>query len=358
MKRLSFAVIGAGAGGTLMSIILKEKGYTVKLMDKDAKKVEALNGLEFLKATGKTEAQAKPDLITADAAECVKDADFIMVCTTTDAHNDVAEAIAASITDSQTIILNPGHTGGVLNFRKALDRSGSAAKPVICEASDLMFACRTMETGHTFHSGIKAKVKLASIPAKNAAVVAEALKDIFPCFVPAENVLETGFGGGGGMLHSIPCVMNANKVELKQPFDYYIEGLTPGICRIIDEADRERVAVCAALGINAEPLLPHLKSMYGLEPDNLYDAIQSCVPYKGIKSPADTNHRFFQEDTLCDLVPTSSIGKLLGVPTPAIDAVILLESLMLGRDFASDGRTAEKLGLAGKTKEEILEMVK
>ena len=121
MKRLSFAVIGAGAGGTLMSIILKEKGYTVKLMDKDAKKVEALNGLEFLKATGKTEAQAKPDLITADAAECVKDADFIMVCTTTDAHNDVAEAIAASITDSQTIILNPGHTGGVLNFRKACD---------------------------------------------------------------------------------------------------------------------------------------------------------------------------------------------------------------------------------------------
>ena len=105
----------------------------------------------------------------------------------------------------------------------------------------MMFACRTMEIGHTFHSGIKAKVKLASVPSDKAFETAERLKEIFPCFVPVESILMTGFGGGGGMLHSIPCTLNMNKIELKQPFDYYIEGLTPGICKVIEKADAERV---------------------------------------------------------------------------------------------------------------------
>lgn len=358
MEALKFAVIGAGASGTLMSVILKDKGYSVKLMDSDRAKVETLQGLDTLKATGKTEAQAKPDLITADAAACISGTDIIMVCTTTDAHSDVARAIAKAVTEQQTVILNPGHLGGVLNFRSALAEAGCKVHPVICEASDMMFACRTMEVGHTFHSGVKAKIKLASIPAQNAEKTAARLKEIFPCYVPAGNVLETGLSGGSGMLHSIPCVMNINKIELRQPFDYYMEGLTPGICKVIEAADRERIAVCTALGVEVEPLLPHLKSVYGLEPDNLYDAIQSCVPYKGIKSPMNTNHRFMQEDTLCDLVPTASIGKMLGVPTPTIDMIIALESLLLGKDFAAEGRTVEKLGLAGKRKEEIFEMVR
>jgi opine dehydrogenase len=358
MKEFKFSVIGAGASGTLMAIILKNKGFLVNLMDKDQAKVEALKKCDVLKATGKTEATAKPDLITGDTVEAITGTDIIMVCTTTDAHAEVAEAIAKDVKADQIVILNPGHVGGVLNFKTALKNAGCAADPVVCEAADMMFACRTMEIGHTFHSGVKAKIKLASIPSENAAKVAELLKDVFPCYVPCESVLITGLSGGSGMLHSIPCVMNMNKIELKQNFDYYIEGLTPGICRIIEKADAERIAVTRALGLEIEPLLPHLKNVYHLEPDNLYDAIQSCEPYKGIKSPMNTNHRFMQEDTLCDLVPTASLGKMLGIPTPTIDMIIELESIMLNKDFVKEGRTVEKLGLAGKTKEEIFEMVK
>lgn len=357
MKPTKFAVIGAGASGTLMSIILKDKGCSVKLMDNNVEKVQALQQLDTLKATGKTNLQAKPDLITADTAECIADTQVIMVCTTTDAHEAVAAAIAGSVTQDQVIILNPGHLGGVLNFKNALARAGCQVYPVICEASDMMFACRTMEIGHTFHSGVKAKIKLASIPASDVGPVIEMLHDIFPCYVPASSVWETGLSGGSGMLHSIPCVMNINKIELKQPFDYYMEGLTPGICRVIEAADKERIAVCTALGVDVEPLLPHLKHVYGLTPDNLYDAIQSCEPYKGIKSPMTTSHRFLQEDTLCDLVPTASIGELVGVETPTIRMIIALESILLEKNFMKEGRTVEKLGLTGMSREEICKLV-
>ncbi|MDD5833471.1 MAG: NADP transhydrogenase subunit alpha, partial [Clostridiales bacterium] len=68
--------------------------------------------------------------------------------------------------------------------------------------------------------------------------------------------------------------------------------------------------------------------------------------------------RFMQEDTLSDLVPTASFGHMLGVPVPTIDMIIELESIMLGKDFKAEGRTVEKLGLAGRTPEEIRELVK
>ena len=356
MRNLKFAVIGAGAGGTLMAVQLKSKGFKVTLMDKNKEIVDKMNEIGYLKATGKTEAQVSVDLITTNIKDCIEDADIIMVCTTTDAHGEIAFQASPYLNDNQIVLLNPGHLGGTMEFLNSLKLAGCKAKPIVGEASDLMYACRTVEVGHTLHTGVKAKIKVASIPSENAAKICDVLKGIFDCFVPAKNVLETGLSGGS-LLHSIPCVMNMNKVELGESVDYYMEGLTPGICNIIESADLERRNVCKALGVDSPSLLSHLKEVYHLEPEGFYDAIQSCQPYKGIKSPKNSNHRFFQEDTLSNVVPTASLGKLLGVPTPTLDAIILLESEMTGKDFMKEGITVEKLGLAGKTVEEIYKML-
>lgn len=41
----------------------------------------------------------------------------------------------------------------------------------------------------------------------------------------------------------------------------------------------------------------------------------------------------------------SSIGRVIDVPTPNIDAVIIIASTILERDFFEDGLTVEELGL-------------
>ncbi len=43
----------------------------------------------------------------------------------------------------------------------------------------------------------------------------------------------------------------------------------------------------------------------------------------------------------------AEIGKLLGVRTPVMDALITLASTALGIDFRRDGLTLAKMGLAG-----------
>ena len=59
----------------------------------------------------------------------------------------------------------------------------------------------------------------------------------------------------------------------------------------------------------------------------------------------------------CGIVPLASIGRMMGVETPIMDAYINIASVVCGRDFRAEGRTAERLGLAGKTLEEIYEMI-
>ncbi len=49
----------------------------------------------------------------------------------------------------------------------------------------------------------------------------------------------------------------------------------------------------------------------------------------------------------------SALGAAASVPTPAIDAVILLAQTLAGRDFAGEARTLERMGLAGMDAEQI-----
>jgi len=48
---------------------------------------------------------------------------------------------------------------------------------------------------------------------------------------------------------------------------------------------------------------------------------------------------------------------MVGVPTPRIDAVIEVLSTMNGADYRSSGRTAERMGIAGFGRTDLLGFV-
>jgi opine dehydrogenase len=57
------------------------------------------------------------------------------------------------------------------------------------------------------------------------------------------------------------------------------------------------------------------------------------------------------------LVPIAELGRLAGVATPAIDALVYLASLAAGVDYAHEGLTLARLGLAGKSPAELASFV-
>ena len=62
------------------------------------------------------------------------------------------------------------------------------------------------------------------------------------------------------------------------------------------------------------------------------------------------------EDIPYSLVPAQALARIVGVPTPYIDVVIALAHNMLPGEI-DEGRTAEALGIAGMTKDEVLALV-
>jgi opine dehydrogenase len=155
------------------------------------------------------------------------------------------------------------------------------------------------------------------------------------------------------MMHPAPTLLNAGRIESRSPFEYYSEGVTPSLARVVERIDAERRAVARAMGVEVPSIKDFYAMSYGVSGKDLHDAIQQVRAYDGIKGPTSLNTRYLFEDIPTGLVPLSCLGRAMGVPTPAMDAVIELGSILLNRDFRKEGRSLEKLGLAGKSPEEI-----
>jgi opine dehydrogenase len=153
-------------------------------------------------------------------------------------------------------------------------------------------------------------------------------------------------------------MLNAGWIEERHgDFEYYHEGASPSVTKVLEALDKERVAVAAALGIGVLSAREWLYMAYGAAGSNLHEAMQANSGYGGIKAPNDLNHRYITEDVPMSLVPLASLGEQLGVPVTAMKAIIHLASLAHGRNYWVEGRTVEKLGLAGLSVREIRRVV-
>jgi len=140
--------------------------------------------------------------------------------------------------------------------------------------------------------------------------------------------------------------LNAGRIEsTRGDFQFYIEGVTPSVARVLEVLDRERVTVASALGIRARTALEWLKMAYDATGEDLHEAIHNQPGYYGIKAPAVLNHRYITEDVPMSLVPIASLGQQYGVSVRGIDAIIRLACIVHRTDYYRRGRTTENLGI-------------
>lgn len=357
MEKTRFAIIGAGNGGHAYAAHLTLLGFTASLYDIDPARVAAMLETGVIKASGAVQGEAKIPLITNNIGDAIKDADIIMVVVPAVYHGGLAQSMAEFLRDGQIIVVNPGATGGALEVKSVLAQANCPAKVILGETSTILYACRSPQPGEVIIGGLKVVVDLATIPSNQATRVAAMINMAFPQFRPVPNIIYTSINNVNAMMHPGPTLLNAGRVESMSPFFYYSEGVTPAVAKVVERLDAERLQIGKQLGANLISVDEWYTASYGVSGDCLYNKVQKVKAYEGIKGPTNINTRYIFEDIPTGLVPLSAIGKAVGVATPAMDSVIELCSTLLQRDFRSEGRSLERLGLAGKNREELIELL-
>jgi opine dehydrogenase len=262
--------------------------------------------------------------------------------------------LAPHLRDGQILVLNPGRTGGSLEVSRIIRERNPSAHLYVGEAQTLLYASRVTNPAQVHIFSIKNSVPVATLPGYHVADVLPVLRKALPQFVPGDNVLKTGLDNIGAVFHPAITVLNAGRIEdTHGDFEYYVEGVTPAVASVLEAVDQERVNVAGALGIRANTAREWLYLAYSAAGKTLLDSMRANPGYRGIQAPGTIHHRYISEDVPASLVPIASIGEMLGVPTPAIRAIIHLASVMHGVDYWKEGRTVETLGIKGMSVKDI-----
>jgi opine dehydrogenase len=180
------------------------------------------------------------------------------------------------------------------------------------------------------------------------------LKQIFPSFCAGSDVLATSLENIGAVFHPVLTILNASWIESTEGnFQYYLEGISPSVAKVLEAVDQERLAIAEALGARTVSAREWLYLSYQSPGMDLLTAIRNTTAYRGIMAPSTTRHRYIEEDVPMSLVPLESFGQMQGVATPTISMLINLANVMHGTDYRAKGRTISSMGIAGLSLQEL-----
>ncbi len=352
-----FCVVGAGNGGLAMAGHLALSGFSVHLFNRTAEKLLSIEDRRGIRLEGEIEGFARLDVVTSNPVEALAGVDVVMVVVPASGHRSLAKAIAPYLADGQVVVLNPGRTLGALEFEYALRMGGCEADVVVAEAQTLLYASRIAGPGRVRVFKIKETVSIAALPAWRTERVVHLLNRAFPHFVPANHVLETSIDNMGALLHPAPTLFNMARIEAGEDFEYYCQGITPRVVQVISQLDHERISLAKGFGIEVQTLQKWLQTAYGIEVEDLTQALAGNPGYQGIKAPTTMPTRYLTEDVPMGLVPMAALGAMLGVPMPVTNSLITLASVADGVDYRLIGRNLDRVGLSHYTPQDLLYLV-
>ena len=358
------AVIGAGLGGVAICAHMGRLGYRMRLHDLNGARLTALRTRGGIDVEGLVQGFAPLERVTTDITEAVDGAEVIIVCTGSTYHAEVARALAKLLRDGQTVLLIQGGTGGSLVVRRELQAAGATAQVDVAEMDNYPFSLGWPEPSRMRMTIVKRFIQIPALPAGRIGAVMARLRPAFPQAVAATNILSTGLNNMNAMLHVANMVANVGRLESTgSGYRFYAEGYTPSIVRLLEAADAERLAVAKAYGVNVPGVHDWLTRTYGFREPSLRETFHRLThdaagPYQWTPTPKSMEHKYIVEDVPCGLVAIAALGGAARVPTPVISGLIALAAALTRRDFVGEGRTLDRLGLAGCAVKDVLTIVR
>jgi len=391
-KNLPVAVLGAGAVGKTCAADCVLGGNTdVRLFELPeffeqnlkytAKTGITLGGIQKNQYGFKRSGKAFIHKLTSDIKEAVGGAKLIIIAIPSVAHDKFFEKLVPVLEDGQIIHIIPDNYGS-LKLRKKMRELGSDKKVIIGGWSSAPYGTRVEKEGGVQTSEMwlvyRAKtLRGAALPTKDQEVFLESSKYL-GCFdsitegdgaVGGETVLDIGFSNVNPVLHCPGTILGVGVMENfgriyggNDPKQYSI--YSHAYCNSIAEVQYafflEEVALAEAIGVGIAkyPKKNFFSRTSILGPEYMGD--DCIVPFEEqwqtgyTTGPFSIQDRYVTEDVPVGCHLYHELGLRYGVPTPVIDSMITLGSVMTGKDFYKTGLTLEDLGIGHLDKEALL----
>jgi opine dehydrogenase len=344
-------IIGAGAGGASAVAELAQTGHDVALWNRSSDTLAPFQwtgGIEYEGVLG--EGLVRPRVMTTDLRAALEGAEALVCTLPTFLHASVATALVeARIGDDVPIVLNPGHTGGALEFRAIFEAARRSAPPV-AEFSTLTYVARKLEPHRVTITGKAKEVRTAALPGDEAAL--KAASELFPSARAVRDVLASGLANANMVLHPPGVILGAAWIEATRgDFTFYVQGMTPGVERTMKALDEERMAVARAYGHELPTVIGEMQRIGTVEmeadPREYAAAIAAGAANRRIKAPGSLDHRYYREDFGHGLLPLLELAAIAGVHIPVAHALFRLAETVTGCRYREGGRTATAMGIAG-----------
>ena len=353
------AVLGAGSGGRMCAVDMALQGYETALFSRNDERIKAIRdrgGIEVLDIDSKPTGDfGKVACATSDIAAAVRGAQIILNPVPYFVCEEYARLVAPHLEEGQ-LVLYLGKGGASLAWAKVLKEMGIDKEVFLADCNTLPYGTSKIGEYQVRLENRTQNLIIATFPGKDIDTVIELVQTIYPAsngytLRRGQNAIDSILVDYNAITHTPPMICNAARIETAEP-DFHLFGKkenTPGVVRLIERIDRERMAIGEKLGLKQNTLEEEIR-MVKWNPNGedyvlpLYDAIHTHF-LEVCEGPFTLEARHLTEDIPYGLVTFSSLGKMLGVPTPVVDSVITLAEGLLNRDFWSMGRTVESLGI-------------
>lgn len=393
LKQSPVAVLGAGAVGKAIAADSVLAGNTVHLFDLPEFATTTLaqidktgitiapigqNNLFAFERSGK----AYMNLVTTDIQKAVAGAKLVLVTVPSVAHDRFFDLLVPVLEDGMIVHIIPDNFGS-LKLRKKMRELHCTKNIIIGGWSSAPYGSRLIREGGVLTPKIELKYRAitlrgASLPSTDQDAFLESSKAIgaFDAITQGQGVsggttvLDIGFSNVNPVLHVPGTILGASVMENwgrifgdsnKYSYSIYSHAYSESVAEVQYAFYLEQVALAEKIGVDLQryPKKNFLSRTSILGPEYMGD---DCIvpfdeqfPMAYGTGPFSIQDRYITEDIPVGCHLYHELGKKYHVPTPVIDSMITLGSVMTGHNFYDTGLTLADLDLAHLSGQEILD---
>ena len=299
---------------------------------------------------------SKPRVITTGLADAVAGAEILFLDIEPSEVEAKISMLVPHLESGQVVHINNHGYWAALRSWPILSAAGR--KDVVITESTVPISTVQYADGVVTAKWLRRRFQAAAFPAAHSSAALARLKSAYPSVQAAVNVLDTGFANLNMLVHPAMALLNVGWFDRAQAerdkVCFYGTGNTAHTGRLAAAHDIERRPVCEAFRVPWTSVCDYLRSYYDVQGADYCELIQGCSYYRSLSPHApEIWQRWLSIDIPQAHVPFVELAELAGVAVPLHRAFIAIFSVLLGRDFQSEGVTLQRLGLRGASPRDV-----